>query len=59
MQGGHGGHGEMDTQMVRHHYLMLDVNLLLSLIIMYVATFAVIWSGASSSRTSTSYIWRW
>ena len=44
MHGGHGGHGDMDTRMVRHHYLMLSVNLLLSLIIMYVAMFAMIWS---------------
>jgi uncharacterized protein (DUF305 family) len=44
MHGGHGEHGEMDTKMVRHHYLMLGVNLLLSLIIMYVAMFAMIWT---------------
>ena len=46
MHGGHGEHGEMDTKMVRHHYLMLGVNLLLSLIIMYVAMFAMIWTWA-------------
>ncbi|MCL6740557.1 DUF305 domain-containing protein [Sphingomonas sp. RB56-2] len=34
----------MSREMVRHHYLMLGVNLLLSLIIMYVAMFAMIWS---------------
>ena len=44
MHGGHGEHGEMSREMVRHHYLMLGVNLLLSLIIMYVAMFAMIWS---------------
>jgi uncharacterized protein (DUF305 family) len=44
MHGGHGEHGEMDTEMVRHHYLMLGANLLLSLIIMYVAMFAMIWT---------------
>lgn len=44
MHGGHGEHGEMNREMVRHHYLMLGVNLLLSLIIMYVAMFAMIWS---------------
>ncbi|HXG81767.1 MAG TPA: DUF305 domain-containing protein [Sphingomicrobium sp.] len=44
MHGGHGEHGEMTAEMVRHHYLMLGVNLLLSLIIMYVAMFAMIWS---------------
>ena len=44
MHGGHEEHGEMDTKMVRHHYLMLGLNLLLSLIIMYVAMFAMIWT---------------
>ena len=44
MHGGHGEHGEMSQEMVRHHYLMLGVNLLLSLIIMYVAMFAMIWT---------------
>ncbi|MDP9421402.1 MAG: DUF305 domain-containing protein [Pseudomonadota bacterium] len=44
MHGGHGEHGEMDTKMFRHHYLMLGINLLLSLIIMYVAMFAMIWT---------------
>lgn len=44
MHGGHGKHGEMDTRMVRHHYLMLGINLLLSLFIMYVAMFAMIWT---------------
>ena len=44
MHGGHGEHGEMDTRLVRHHYLMLGVNLLLSLIIMYIAMFAMIWT---------------
>jgi uncharacterized protein (DUF305 family) len=37
-------HGTMSADMVRHHYLMLGVNLLLSLIIMYVAMFAMIWT---------------
>ena len=44
MHGGHDEHSEMSREMVRHHYLMLGVNLLLSLIIMYVAMFAMIWS---------------
>lgn len=44
MHGGRGGHGEMSREMERHHYLMLGVNLVLSLIIMYVAMFAMIWS---------------
>lgn len=37
-------HGGMSREMARHHYLMLGVNLLLSLIIMYVAMFAMIWT---------------
>ena len=44
MHGGHGEHGGMSQEMVRHHYLMLGVNLLLSLIVMYVAMFAMIWT---------------
>ena len=30
--------------MTRHHYMMLGVNLAISLLIMYVAMFAMIWS---------------
>ena len=44
MHGGHGERGEMSQETARHHYLMLGVNLLLSLIIMYVAMFAMIWT---------------
>ena len=44
MHGGQRKHGEMSTDMMRHHYLMLGVNLLLSLIIMYVAMFSMIWT---------------
>ncbi|HEY0628213.1 MAG TPA: DUF305 domain-containing protein [Sphingomicrobium sp.] len=44
MDGGHEGHGETTAGRVRHHYLMLGVNLLASLVIMYVAMFAMIWS---------------
>jgi len=43
MHAGH-GHDAMSQEMVRHHYLMLGVNLLISLIIMYIAMFAMIWS---------------
>jgi uncharacterized protein (DUF305 family) len=43
MQGGH-QHAGMSQTTARKHYLMLGVNLLLSLIIMYVAMFAMIWS---------------
>ena len=44
MQQGHEGGGGMSREMMRHHYLMLGLNLLLSLIIMYLAMFAMIWS---------------
>ena len=44
MHGGHEEHGAMDTGMVRHQYRMLGINLLVSLIIMYVAMFAMIWT---------------
>jgi hypothetical protein len=43
MHGDHAADSEMNAEMVRHHYLMLGVNLLLSLIIMYVAMFSMIW----------------
>lgn len=36
--------GSSDAAMMRHHYRMLAVNLILSLVIMYVAMFAMIWS---------------
>jgi uncharacterized protein (DUF305 family) len=35
---------KMDRQMMRHHYKMLVVNLVLSLLIMYLAMFAMIWA---------------
>jgi|EndMetStandDraft_5_1072996.scaffolds.fasta_scaffold167669_2 uncharacterized protein (DUF305 family) len=43
----HDTHGTSpaDAQMMGHHYRMLAVNLGLSLAIMYVAMFAMIWSG--------------
>ena len=37
--------GGMDRTMMRHHYRMLALNLGLSLVIMYVAMFAMIWRG--------------
>jgi uncharacterized protein (DUF305 family) len=41
---GHDGHGTMNPRMVRRHYAMLGVNLILSLAIMYLGMFAMIWS---------------
>jgi hypothetical protein len=37
-------HGAMNPEMVRRHYVMLGVNLILSLFIMYIAMFVMIWS---------------
>lgn len=36
--------GQMSPGMMRHHYRMLAINLILSLLIMYLAMFAMIWS---------------
>ena len=44
MEHGHQGHEAMSADMQRHHYRMLAINLGLSLLIMYVAMFAMIWS---------------
>jgi hypothetical protein len=44
MQQAHEGHGQMGPDMMRHHYRMLAINLTISLVIMYVAMFAMIWS---------------
>lgn len=40
----HATQGKMDGEMVRQHYMMFGLNLLLSLIIMYVVMFSMIWS---------------
>ena len=37
-------HGSMSQDMMQKHYRLLGLNLLLSLVIMYVAMFAMIWS---------------
>jgi len=44
MQKGHQMDRQMKPEMMRHHYKMLAVNLLLSLLIMYFAMFAMIWA---------------
>ncbi|HET7710100.1 MAG TPA: DUF305 domain-containing protein [Sphingomicrobium sp.] len=44
MDPGREQHGAMSKDMEQHHYRMLAINLCLSLIIMYVAMFAMIWS---------------
>ena len=46
MQQGHEGHGGMNREMMRKHYVMLAVNLILSAIVMYLAMFTMIWSFA-------------
>jgi uncharacterized protein (DUF305 family) len=44
MQQGQQMQGQMGEGMMRRHYMMLGVNLLISLAIMYLAMFAMIWS---------------
>ena len=44
MQQGHEMSGMKSPQMMKHHYLMLALNLGLSLVIMYLAMFAMIWT---------------
>ena len=44
MQQGQQMQGQMSQGMMRRHYMMLGVNLLISLAIMYLAMFAMIWS---------------
>jgi len=44
MKHGHQKGGQVEPEMMRHHYKMLAVNLVLSLLIMYFAMFAMIWT---------------
>jgi len=44
MQARREAHDHMSPQVMRHHYRMLAVNLTISLVIMYLAMFAMIWS---------------
>lgn len=44
MQQGHQGRGGMSQEMIRRHYLMLGLNLLVSLIIMYFVMFTMVWT---------------
>lgn len=40
----HSAHAQTTEEMTRHHYQMLGLNLLVSLLIMYVVMFTMIWS---------------
>ena len=42
MQQGHEGHGEMSREMMRRHYLIFGLNMVLSTIIMYLVMFEMI-----------------
>lgn len=44
MQQGHEKHGQTDPDMVRKQYMMLGLNLAISLAIMYFVMFAMIWT---------------
>ena len=50
-------HGSMNPEMVRMHYMMLGLNLLVSSIIIYVVMFSMIWSVADFfNNLNTFYI---
>ena len=40
----HAAHDQMSRQMISHHYKMLGLNMGISLLIMYVVMFSMIWS---------------
>jgi hypothetical protein len=40
----HSSHAQMSTEMERRHYKMLALNLMVSLVIMYLVMFTMIWS---------------
>ena len=44
MQQGHKKHDQVDQNMARKHYIMLGLNLAISLAIMYFVMFAMIWT---------------
>ena len=44
MDHGHQKGGQVEPEMMRHRYKLLAVNLVLSLLIMYLAMFAMIWT---------------
>lgn len=44
MTHGDEGHGQVNAEMMRKHYLMLGLNLMISLAIMYLVMFAMIWT---------------
>lgn len=51
------GHAQMGPQVVRRHYRMLGLNLLLSAIIMYLVMFTMIWSvGDFFNNLNTFYM---
>ena len=57
MQQGHEAHGGMSRDTMRHPYRMLAVNLILSLITMYLAMFTMIWSTSDFfNNLNTAYI---
>ena len=57
MQQGHEDHGAMNGKMAGKHYTMLALNLAISLLIMYLAMFAMIWSfGDFFNNTNMLYM---
>lgn len=53
----HSAHPQMNQEMTSHHYMMLGLNLLISLIIMYFVMFTMIWSvGDLFNNVNTFYM---
>ena len=53
----HSGHSEMSPRMMRLHYWMLALNLLVSAVIMYFVMFTMIWSaGDLFNNLNTFYM---
>ncbi|MEP6982581.1 MAG: DUF305 domain-containing protein [Sphingomicrobium sp.] len=44
MEQGHANHGRTDRRMMRQHYRMLGLNIIISTVIMYLLMFEMIWS---------------
>lgn len=56
-QGGQEMNGQMSEDMMRRHYMMFGLNLLISLVIMYLGMFAMIWSlGEFFNNTNVLYM---
>jgi hypothetical protein len=55
MEQGHPGHQQMNSEMQQSNYRMLALNLAISLLIMYLAMFAMIWSADEFFNNSNMF----